>query len=88
MVKLLDDGVWHVARMPPEREEVRSSGKQPYWGNHREFSDADTVQGDLCGSYRFNQSRSAIKRLVLEIARAGLSPFGQVLVQFMMVWQR
>jgi hypothetical protein len=32
--------------------------------------------------------RSAISRLVLEIARAGLSPFGQVLVQFMMVWQR
>ena len=32
--------------------------------------------------------RSAIIRLVLEIARAGLSPFGQVLVQFMMVWQR
>ena len=24
----------------------------------------------------------------MEIARAGLSPFGQVLVQFMMVWQR
>ena len=32
--------------------------------------------------------RSAIMRLVFEIARAGLSPFGQVLVQFMMVWQR
>jgi hypothetical protein len=32
--------------------------------------------------------RSAIIRLVLEIARAGLSPLGQVLVQFMMVWQR
>jgi hypothetical protein len=32
--------------------------------------------------------RSAIMRLVLEIARAGLSPLGQVLVQFMMVWQR
>jgi hypothetical protein len=24
----------------------------------------------------------------LDIARAGLSPFGQVLVQFMIVWQR
>jgi hypothetical protein len=35
-----------------------------------------------------NQSRSIIIRLVSEIARAGLSPFGQVLVQFMMVWQR
>jgi len=35
-----------------------------------------------------DQSRSAIIRLVLEIARAGLSPFGQVRVQFMMVWQR
>ena len=32
-----------------------------------------------------SQPRSAISRLVLEIARAGLSPFGQVLVQFMMV---
>jgi hypothetical protein len=32
--------------------------------------------------------RSAIIRLVLAIARAGLSPLGQVLVQFMMVWQR
>ena len=31
------------------------------------------------------QPRSAISRLVLEIARAGLRPFGQVLVQFMMV---
>ena len=27
-------------------------------------------------------------RLVLPIARAGFSPFGQVLVQFMIVWQR
>ena len=35
-----------------------------------------------------NHPRSAISRLVLEIARAGLSPFGQVLVQFIMVWQR
>ena len=34
------------------------------------------------------QPRSAISRLVSEIARAGLSPLGQVLVQFMMVWQR
>ncbi len=40
------------------------------------------------GPVRSHQSRSAISRLVLEIARAGLSPFGQVLVQFMMVWQR
>jgi hypothetical protein len=32
--------------------------------------------------------RSAIIRFVLEMARAGLSPLGQVLVQFMMVWQR
>ena len=34
------------------------------------------------------QPRSAIICLVWEIARAGLSPFGQVLVQFMIVWQR
>ena len=32
--------------------------------------------------------RSAIIRLVLAIARAGLSPFGQALVQFIIVWQR
>jgi hypothetical protein len=31
------------------------------------------------------QPRSAIIRLVSAIARAGLSPFGQVLVQFMIV---
>src|SRR6516164_8660051 len=32
--------------------------------------------------------RSAIIFLVSAIARAGLSPFGQLLVQFMIVWQR
>ena len=36
----------------------------------------------------YSQPRSAIIRLVLAIARAGLSPFGQALVQFMIVWQR
>ena len=35
-----------------------------------------------------DQLRSFIKRFVLEIAFAGLRPFGQVLVQFMMVWHR
>ena len=34
------------------------------------------------------QPRSDIMRLVSEIASAGLSPFGHVLVQFMIVWQR
>jgi len=32
--------------------------------------------------------RPAIIRFALDIARAGLSPLGQVLVQFMIVWQR
>ena len=35
-----------------------------------------------------SQPRSAIIRLVLAMARAGFSPFGQALVQFMIVWQR
>jgi hypothetical protein len=34
------------------------------------------------------QPRAAIIRLVLEIARAGLRPFGQLSVQFMIVWHR
>jgi hypothetical protein len=38
-----------------------------------------------CHCRHCTQPRSAISRLVLEIARAGFSPFGQVLVQFMMV---
>ena len=49
----------------------------------------DAHSSPLCSSGADDpHPRSAIIRLVLEIARAGLSPFGQVLVQFMMVWQR
>ena len=32
--------------------------------------------------------RSTIKVLILPIASAGFSPFGQARVQFIMVWQR
>jgi hypothetical protein len=35
-----------------------------------------------------DQSRSTISCLILPIAFAGLRPFGHVLVQFMIVWQR
>jgi hypothetical protein len=34
------------------------------------------------------QRRSIISFLISPIALAGLRPLGQVLVQFMMVWQR
>ena len=44
--------------------------------------------GAMVQSARDPQPRSAIIRLVLAIARAGLSPLGQALVQFMIVWQR
>ena len=36
----------------------------------------------------FYSRRSAIFSLMLAIALAGFKPFGQVVVQFMMVWQR
>src|SRR4029077_17669341 len=55
----------------------------------RGCSGHDQSPMDACLRYGLGpHPRSAIIRLVLEIARAGLSPFGQVLVQFMMVWQR
>src|SRR3546814_11560221 len=40
------------------------------------------------GAAPFSYWRSTISFLISAIAFAGFSPFGQVLVQFMMVWQR
>ncbi len=64
--------------------------KKPIAGGDAPWSLSPSLNSNGCmvGYILGRHPRSAIICLVLDIARAGLRPFGQVLVQFMMVWQR
>ena len=67
-----------------QRDELRRRGEK------RESDDETRVRRGRAvrRRRRTQRRRSAIIALMFEIARAGLRPLGQVLAQFMMVWQR
>jgi hypothetical protein len=83
------------------RDSIEGEGLEG-WGSPREGEDYDGVTGAICADLpdppRRGKAIAApfgryVKRctiifLISAIAFAGFRPLGQVLVQFMMVWQR
>ena len=77
----LDDGP-HAE----SNQKRRSHGKQP--GLEADHAWNERVHRPAPGLSDAYTTRSSIIFLISAMAFAGFSPFGQVLVQFMIVWQR